>query len=160
MTTKDRRSAPAYLSDQHRDGDEGYDYADEAEAHRHTPGPWRVAGTPDTPTARAMRITRYHTIAPEGGPALAVLPDGRRDIQDANARLIAASPDLLEAAKGDHDQECRLVTALRQAQFALEDLGAPAGIVHETRQAADEAELGQIRRNRRAAIAKAGGGAS
>lgn len=63
----------------------------------HTPGPWEVTATPGTPRVRPMRLTSYHAISPDGGPALAVLPNGRRDIQDANARLIAAAPDLLEA---------------------------------------------------------------
>ena len=116
----------------------------------HTPGPWNYE-MEDADTARVFSedyggVVQIHQAAYDP-----------RDVE-ADASLIAAAPDLLEAAKGDHDQECRMVTALRQAQFALEDMGAPAGIVAETRRAADEAELGQIRRNRRAAIAKAEGG--
>jgi hypothetical protein len=34
-----------------------------------------------------------------GGPAIAYLPQGREDIQEANAHLIAAAPDMLEALK-------------------------------------------------------------
>jgi hypothetical protein len=36
---------------------------------------------------------------PLGGPALAYLPEGREDIQEANARLIAAAPELLHSLK-------------------------------------------------------------
>jgi hypothetical protein len=36
---------------------------------------------------------------PLGGPALAYLPEGREDIQEANASLIAAAPELLKALK-------------------------------------------------------------
>ena len=36
---------------------------------------------------------------PQGGPAIAYLPEGRVDIQAANANLIEAAPDLLAALK-------------------------------------------------------------
>jgi len=66
---------------------------------KHTPGPWSIVATPDMPRVRAFRSTSWHAIAPLGGPALAILPNGRRDTQDANAALIAAAPDLLLACE-------------------------------------------------------------
>ena len=78
---------------------------------KHTPGPWDVAATPDTPSVRPMRITRFHAVAPASGPVLAVLPAGRRDVQDANARLIAAAPELLEALKDIALSPCACIPA-------------------------------------------------
>ena len=66
---------------------------------QHTPGPWRVATTPDSPREKAVRLTRFHSIGVNGGPAIAILPDGQRDILDANARLIAVAPELLAALR-------------------------------------------------------------
>lgn len=65
---------------------------------QHTPGPWthqRIG-----PRRGPVRLTdRTFIVVPHGGPAFAYLPEGRDDIQAANARLIAAAPDLLAAAE-------------------------------------------------------------
>ena len=71
---------------------------------KHTPGPWSIFSHPNSPRLRPKRLTRYFEIAPKAGPALAILPEGRADIQEVNARLIAAAPDLLEALKGAYDE--------------------------------------------------------
>jgi hypothetical protein len=44
---------------------------------------------------RPVRISQHFAVAPVAGPTLAFLPEGRADMQEANARLIAAAPDLL-----------------------------------------------------------------
>jgi hypothetical protein len=37
----------------------------------------------------------HFAVRPQDGPTIAFLPRGRADIQEANARLMAAAPDLL-----------------------------------------------------------------
>ena len=62
----------------------------------HTPGPWTASRI--GPRTGPVRLTsKTFKITPEGGPSFAYLPEGRDDIQEANARLIAAAPDLLAA---------------------------------------------------------------
>ena len=57
---------------------------------KHTPGPWNVSGLPDT--------YRRDCINANGPRPVAEVPRHNPDWQ-ANARLIAAAPDLLEACK-------------------------------------------------------------
>lgn len=68
-----------------------------------TPGPW----SQETLGAqlRAVKISgeKARRIMVQGGPAIAYLPEGRKDIQEANAQLISASPDLFEACKAQHE---------------------------------------------------------
>ncbi len=45
---------------------------------------------------RGVRMREHFAVAPAAGPTLAFLPEGRADIQAANARLIAAAPDMLK----------------------------------------------------------------
>jgi hypothetical protein len=63
----------------------------------HTPAPWTA--THQTVVQRPVRISRHFAIRPQAGPTLAFLPDERIDIAEANAQLIAAAPELLEALK-------------------------------------------------------------
>jgi hypothetical protein len=66
----------------------------------HTPGPWDMIHR--TVSEKPLRIREHYAIVPTAGPSLAILPDGREarsDIQKANARLIAAAPELLAALK-------------------------------------------------------------
>ncbi len=61
----------------------------------HTPGPWTL--TDRRVVERPVRITEHFAIAAPGAPTFAFLPRGRADIQEANARLMAASPKMLAA---------------------------------------------------------------
>lgn len=62
------------------------------EVAMHTPGPWRTASYDNGLTWKVETV--------EGRLAVASYIAGLRDVDEANARLIAAAPDLLEAAKG------------------------------------------------------------
>ena len=66
----------------------------------HTPGPWEIKGVPGT--GQMFAIVSPNTI-PEGRCIVAQLPRtfGTENLrtQESDARLIAAAPDLLEAAK-------------------------------------------------------------
>ena len=62
-----------------------------------TPGPWEVIGR--------------RGFGPEGGPAIGFAGFGRKKITDemiANARLIAAAPDLLAIAKRALNESARV----------------------------------------------------
>lgn len=66
---------------------------------KHTPGPWKVAAIPGA--VIAMDNT-----------TIAKVFYGERSVCDANARLIAAAPELFEALGsalrlGDHDGACK-----------------------------------------------------
>jgi len=67
------------------------------EVGKHTPGPWRF--THDRAFEKPIRIREKFSIVPQGGPAIAFLPEGRIEIQKANSALIAAAPELLELVK-------------------------------------------------------------
>jgi len=60
---------------------------------KHTPGPLIV--THRTVIERPVKIREHFAIAPVAGPTLAFLPEGRLDVQEANAHLFAAAPLLL-----------------------------------------------------------------
>jgi hypothetical protein len=77
---------------------------------KHTPGPWQVSGVRHTGDLQIGRNTRLHMVGPDGDAVAAVFYDMRDGKGFADARLIAAAPDLLEAA--------RLGRAMRQAQAA------------------------------------------
>jgi hypothetical protein len=122
---------------------------------QHTPGPWRVATTPDSPREKAVRLTRFHSIGVNGGPAIAMLPDGQRDIQDANARLIAVAPELLAALEDvtealiATDRRCNCDSALGSRELSERgNVGDRGGPHHES------CPIGKILRAR-SAIAKA-----
>lgn len=66
-------------------------------AGAHTPGPWRVDGGRCGPNSDRLMVC--HGGEDEGSPILAeVLSDYAKLPREANARLIAASPDLLESS--------------------------------------------------------------
>jgi hypothetical protein len=73
---------------------------------KHTPGPWRVLYVLDTNRTedrhRVTVCTPYKYTKPEHTPEQHVADCGRSDDQTAlaNARLIAAAPDLLYALRG------------------------------------------------------------
>lgn len=60
----------------------------------HTPGPWSFCRI-GARTGPVRMTNKTFVIHPVAGPRFAYLPEGRDDIQEANARLIAAAPDLL-----------------------------------------------------------------
>jgi hypothetical protein len=56
---------------------------------KHTPAPWRIEQEPDLIAIKAFRLDNASDIC--------ALPDGK--IDQANARLIAAAPELLAALR-------------------------------------------------------------
>lgn len=68
-------------------------------APKHTPGPWRVG---------ISKHTVYQVAAPELRIALCsdLEEKGGREAEKANARLIAAAPDLLEALRLQRCSQC------------------------------------------------------
>lgn len=60
---------------------------------RHTPGPWRVSFTPLAPQRFQIRAGEFIN------RRICVMDDQPDDGDEANALLIAAAPELLEAAK-------------------------------------------------------------
>ncbi|MDQ3159314.1 MAG: hypothetical protein M3P98_04250 [bacterium] len=86
---------------------------------KHTPGPWIIdSGETDEYVIREPR-----------GEAVAVICDSVLGEDDPNARLIAAAPELLEAAKylqaaleAYSDFNCGIVTRKRKSDHAMEIL--------------------------------------
>lgn len=76
--------------------------------HKHTPGPWRV-GRHFTDDEGYREIAIEATVRGiECVPASVVLQFANYGgMQEANARLIAAAPELLEALKGLDEAYCR-----------------------------------------------------
>lgn len=83
---------------------------------RHTPGPWRIVGEDDLPKHDDLMVVAFDVTAPgedppelyvcnigsDGGRYGAISPveaGERWPVSLANARLIAAAPDLLAACK-------------------------------------------------------------
>jgi hypothetical protein len=66
---------------------------------KHTPGPWQVAGTRHSGDLKIGPNTRLHMVGPDGDAVSAVFFDMKTGIGLADARLIAAAPDLLEACR-------------------------------------------------------------
>ncbi len=83
---------------------------------QHTPGPWNEWATPDD-------LDMSHEICANNRLPIAIIYDGEK--AQANARLIAAAPDLLEAAQallnrwlggdGDMDDDDRIERNMRAA---------------------------------------------
>lgn len=105
---------------------------------QHTPGPWYIAGP--TQYLNQLRI----------GPCIGVIYGAGKELE-ANASLIAAAPDLLEALKAQERHEW--------AKRNLESIGADVlhqaklALVMEVERTGHEANAA-----RKAAIAKAEGG--
>ncbi len=86
------------------------------ETQKHTPGPWESQATAGYETHGQRAV-----YAEENGKDIAIVYDG-----EANARLIAAAPELLEACKAlvgsDHDGKSftsRAALATRLARAAI-----------------------------------------
>lgn len=73
---------------------------------KHTPGPWKANGLPNTPKtddfhyACAVWTANGETPICFTGGAPGRYLDEPKEMQDANARLIAAAPELLAALTG------------------------------------------------------------
>lgn len=67
---------------------------------KHTPGPWKITDFTDPDNGEVRRSAFVNCAAPGEYPWSIASPMGQSDDNRvANARLIAAAPDLLEAAK-------------------------------------------------------------
>jgi hypothetical protein len=67
---------------------------------KHTPGPWSVDAVPGLPVYINAGDDGLRPVADINGLEDGINNDARREEQMANAALIAAAPDLLEACKG------------------------------------------------------------
>ena len=93
-------------------------------ADKHTPGPWNI-GSSDLPVSRMSIHCKGHKDSCHSTVALMVSRGAigiSHDEEFANARLIAAAPDLLEALKGlmalsDHRVDLR--DAAKDARAAI-----------------------------------------
>lgn len=62
--------------------------------HKHTPGPWKVSASIDSEFVGVFPDTGEHAFP------ICKMPDFiKRDVNEANALLIAAAPDLLDALR-------------------------------------------------------------
>ena len=93
---------------------------------KHTPGPWAASSASSVVGALVGASATYHVAA--------VMPQLDKAEVEANARLIAAAPELLEA--------CKAVEEWWLREGKHEFLGAPAGIFM-LRAAIQKAEGGQ-----------------
>lgn len=59
-----------------------------------TPGPWAVAGTRHTGDLKVGKNARLHFVGPDGDSLAAVFFDMKTGVGFADAKLIAAAPDL------------------------------------------------------------------
>ena len=89
---------------------------------KHTPGPWRVTAAPLNPGVSTRWIEVY-SVDPEDDVAQAT--GGNLKTAQANARLIAAAPDLLAAALA---MQCADVTTdeIERARDLLDEAIAKA----------------------------------
>lgn len=63
----------------------------------HTPGPWQVEGVRHSGDLKIGHDTRLHMVGPDGDAVAAVFYDMATGRGYADARLIAAAPDMLAA---------------------------------------------------------------
>lgn len=66
---------------------------------QHTPGPWKVSQSASLSAGRPVKTRDGQAVALCPAAGLGLPFDQACDQADANARLIAAAPDLLEACK-------------------------------------------------------------
>lgn len=85
-------------------------------AGKHTPGPWQVGSAFDNHGETEIAIEH---MTPAGNLVVAVALGGLHG-QDANARLIAAAPDLLEALL-DAISVCASVSISRDRRIVRDD---------------------------------------
>lgn len=93
---------------------------------KHTPGPWTAHGTVVRAEGRFIcKVKRYPT---PGYPDTGELAEESEQIKKANARLIAAAPDLLEALKRimdgfDAGVWCRSIKDDNDPMWAIKIIG-------------------------------------
>lgn len=66
---------------------------------KHTPGPWKYGRFQKGKYRGDFGIVPTLANGENSGPTFAYLAQGRDDIQEANARLITAAPDMLSALR-------------------------------------------------------------
>lgn len=69
---------------------------------KHTPGPWRNDWWCAMTRGQAINHTKISIVAGPLGQVLAQLEGAPSDLRTANARLMAAAPELLEACREAH----------------------------------------------------------
>ena len=94
----------------------------------HTPGPWRFYAAEEAPNGKPGVYSRYYS---DEDVAVCGNHSKAWPLIEADARLIAAAPDLLEALKaalwngcpvccrprdGGHDDGCQVVAAIAKAE--------------------------------------------
>lgn len=89
---------------------------------KHTPGPWDFRGSLG-PTSNP-HLKGPHVVEAANGSQIAILNGWRSDVSEANARLIAAAPELLDALRGllslyDTDEGCRSTPEYITASAAI-----------------------------------------
>jgi hypothetical protein len=115
----------------------------------HTPGPW-IAQTWVHERGVILTGDRTRRVVPLHGPALAYLPQGREDIMKANALLIAAAPELLEACRKvvemlsgeDPAAYCDSQVSARDARDEWRMVYSPEAILKSVEAAIAKAERG------------------
>lgn len=88
----------------------------------HTPGPWRVSGCRMRTLSECDNYLVEHGDEQERSPLIAeIFTDDSRLPVEANARLIAAAPKLLEALEGlvDAGEKLNLDFDLTEARSAI-----------------------------------------
>jgi hypothetical protein len=86
---------------------------------KHTDGPWHWQGAVKARTGELVENNRF-LIGADGAWVLARM--GRSPLSDADARLMAAAPDLLEACKAALDRH-RQALAIRQKLTGIAGMG-------------------------------------
>ena len=95
---------------------------------RHTPGPWAVNWAGSGRPGHAIVYDECYVYAPESSDDVAIASEIidplTGQLSDANARLIAAAPDLLSTlqrlcALYDSDEGCRELPQYKNAQAAV-----------------------------------------
>lgn len=93
-----------------------------------TPGPWEADGTSYDP-----RIVIY---SESGRPVATIVKNCDRAEEEANGRLIAASPDLLKVAKMARDMASVMVGDMYEDEEARELLEAANAAIAKTEETA------------------------
>lgn len=89
---------------------------------KHTPGPWEVMFAGSSKAGQPFKIDEAYVYAPNTQDDTAICADiidpVTQEISEANARLIAAAPDLLEACQLALDSDDKAVRRFLRAAIA------------------------------------------